>query len=103
LATSRIWPCGRQNLGPTDGSVGVSDVVGPEHVIVSAVCGVFSVGQSVTGPWFPTRGRGSPVATERSEACPLPRVGVRGTPAVAGREDPCLAGWGWLLFEGRPG
>ena len=85
--------------GPTDGSVGVSDVVGPEHVIVSAVCGVFSVGQSVTGPWFPTRGRGSPVATERSEACPLrPASGVASRRAPARGERP-----GLILLISEPG
>src|SRR5260370_26757440 len=83
-------------------------MVRPEHFIVFAagvwVCWVFSVGQSATGPWFPGRGRGSPAATERSEACPLLRPGVRGTPVVPDREDPdgTRRGWGWLSSrEGR--
>src|SRR5258708_40007346 len=81
-------------------------MVRPEHFIVFAgVCWVFSVGQSATGPWSPGRGRGSPAATERSEACPLPRPGVRGTPVVPGREDPAAApgGVGGGCLRGRVG
>src|SRR6266704_6184242 len=36
---------------------------------------------------------------------PLPRVGVRGTPVVPGREDPGRypRGWGWARLGGRVG